>query len=394
MRLEMSCAAGLLLLSLHVFAEATPRVVKDFSAWISDLQYDATNDCYVACYRPTAKMCASVYMGRGLDAQKVQPGESYVLTRGKEATITQHAHAWCALTFTNGVHELDGVSLMAEFQDSERQLLVQGRYAVDRNVFEKYAFVVNANGEAYDVGTKTKFHFGFPFHAPEDKTPPKLSRGMENIQRQFREEGVEAYRKALADPGVMSTRDVVKEGVTNAVSFVEEIVGMNAEEARKCLRELNSDYAALIRKMESRKRRVDYVAFCTSTSGHARIVAVARVGEGLNCRMWYYEDECGIPSLIYSQDCQRSTGSYYEYGDDGILRNLCLFKDGVNTSYHTIKDGVLQKSSDMQKAQEFISKVEEMFNRYVELDTTGTLKPFMEGLKLQAEETKSQQESK
>ena len=51
------------------------------------------------------------------------------------------------------------------------------------------------------------------------------------------------------------------------------------------------------------------------------------------------------------------------------------------TSYHTIKDGVLQKSADMEKAQAFIAKVEGAFKRYVDLDTTGTLSAFMGNLK-------------
>ena len=46
----------------------------------------------------------------------------------------------------------------------------------------------------------------------------------------------------------------------------------------------------------------------------------------------------------------------------------------------------------MQKAQEFVSKVETMFHRYVELDTTGTLKPFVEKLKAQANDTHLRQE--
>ena len=205
-------------------------------------------------------------------------------------------------------------------------------------------------------------------------------------------EGVDEYRKSVCDPSVRAMKDVAKEGVTNAVRFAEEIVGINAEEASKYLNEPKLDFAALIRKMEASRRRVNHVAFCTQENGSARIVAVARLGDGQKCRMWSY-GRAETPRLIYSQDCRQSAGSYYEYNDNGLLRNLCLFKDGRITSYSTIRDGVLQKSSDMQKAQEFVSKVETMFHRYVELDTTGTLKPFVEMLKAQANDTHLRQES-
>ena len=366
-----------------VFAEATPQVVKDFAAWISDVEYDSTNDCYVVRYRPTAKSYASVYEGRSRESQKIQPGESYVLALGKEVTLTQHAHAWCRVTFTNGVSNLNGVALPAEFKNAGRQLLIQGSYAVDREVFKTYLFIVNAEGAAYDVSARTKFHFGLPFHAPEVKTAPKLDRSIENIQRLFCNEAVEFYKAALDNPTAQAMKGVVKEGATNAVVATVQVGGAYtiSEGARNRLLELDLKSAQMmLRRVEESKGQYVCVLFCARETRDARIVAVARVGDGLKCRMWWYEGVSGNPSLIYSRDCQKSTGGYYEYGDAGDLRNLCLFKDGVNTSYHTIIDGVLQKSSDMEKAQAFISKVEEMFARYVELDTTGTLRAFVETL--------------
>lgn len=387
-------AVAILLVASAVFAGEIPQSVKYFADWIPQLEFDSTNDCYVAQYDPAARQPAYVYRGgASSDPQKVHPGGTCFFARGEKVHFTQHAGVGCTLTYTNKMSELNGVRLPAEFRFASRQLLISGRVASKkaRDVFEKYAFVVNAAGEAYDVTTRTKFHFGIPFHAPENTSPPRIDRSVENIQQTFCNEGVEVHKKALSAPDVMAMMNVVKEGVTNVVPFVEEIVGLNAEEARKCLRELNSDYAALIRKMESRKRRVDYVAFCTRENGSARIVAVARLGDGPKCRMWSYE-RGETPRLIYSQDCRQSAGSYYEYNDNGQLRNFCLFKDGRITSYSTIRDGVLQKSPDMQKAQEFVSTVEEMFNRYVELDTTGKLKPFVEMLKAQANDTHLRQE--
>ena len=395
MKRIMTVATIVLAVSV-VFSGETPEAVnKYFAGWIPQLDFDSTNDCYVAQYNPASCQQAYVHTSKSKEYLKIQPGEYYAVTRGERTLFTQHAGGvgW-SLTFTNGVVELNGVSLPAEFKDSNRQLLIEGNRALGYRVFEKYAFVVNAAGEAYDVTTRTKFHFGIPFHAPEDTSPPRIDRGVENIQQTFCKEGVEVHKKALSATDVMAMMNVVKEGVTNVVPFVEEIVGLNAEEARKCLRESNSDYAALIRKMESRKRQVDYVAFCTRENGSARIAAVARLGDGPKCRMWSYEGRGQVPTLIYSWTCQGRVGSYYEYSDNGLLRNLCLFKDGRITSYSTIRDGVLQKSPDMQKAQEFVSTVEEMFNRYVELDTTGKLKPFVEKLKAQAEEAKTPQKSK
>lgn len=363
-----------------VFAEATPQVVKDFTAWISDVEYDSTNDCYVVRYRPTAKSYASVYEGRSRESQKIQPGESYVLALGKEVTLTQHAHAWCRVTFTNGVSNLNGVALPAEFKNAGRQLLIQGSYAVDREVFKTYLFIVNAEGAAYDVSSSTKFHFGLPFHAPGVKTNSKLDRSMENIQRLFFKEGIQFYKAAQDNPTVRAMKDVVKEGMTNAVAATVQVGGAYIinEGARTRLLELDSKYAQLLRKVEESKMQYACVVFCTRENNDVRIVAVARVADGPKCRMWWYEDISGNPSLIYSRDCQKSTGNYYEYGNGGTLRSLCLSKNEVNTSHYAIKDGVLQKSSDMEKAQAFISKVGEMFARYVEFDTTGALKAFVE----------------
>lgn len=390
MKRNMIGVTTVLAISVAFAGERPESFTKYFSGWIPHLEFDSTNDCYIAQYDPAARQHAYVHTSKRKEYQTIQPGEYYAVTRGERAHFTQHAGGvgW-TLTYTNKVAELNGVLLPAEFKDSNRQLLIEGNRALRYRVFEKYAFIVNAEGEAYDVSTRAKFHFELPFHAPE--VPPQIERGLENIQQTFCKEGVEVHKKALSAPDVMAMMNVVKEGVTNVVPFVEEIVGLNAEEARKCLRESNSDYAALIRKMESRKRQVDYVAFCTRENGSARIAAVARLGDGPKCRMWSY-GRAETPRLIYSQDCRQSAGSYYEYNDNGLLRNLCLFKDGRITSYSTIRDGVLQKSSDMLKAQAFIVKVEEMFNRYVELDTTGKLKPFVEMLKAQANDTHLRQE--
>lgn len=383
MKRNMTVVTIVLSVSVAFSGETPEAVTKYFAGWIPQLEFDSTNDCFVAQYNPALCRQAYVHTSKSKEYHAIQPGEYYAVACGERAHFTQHAGGvgW-TLTYTNKVAELNGVLLPAEFKDSNRQLLIEGNRALRYRVFEKYAFIVNAEGEAYDVSTRAKFHFGLPFHAPE--VLPKIERGLENIQQAFRTEGVEVHKKALSAPDVMAMMNVVKEGVTNVVPFVEEIVGLNAEEARKCLRESNSDYAALIRKMESRKRQVDYVAFCTRENGSARIAAVARLGDGPKCRMWSYEGRGQVPTLIYSWTCQGRVGSYYEYSDNGLLRNLCLFKDGRITSYSTICDGVLQKSPDMQKAQEFVSTVEEMFNRYVELDTTGKLKPFVEKLKAQA----------
>lgn len=366
------------------FAEELPQPVKYFSDWIPDLNYNPTNECCVVRYDPSAYSHAYVHSSNYQEKQEIQPGEYYSLTRGERAHFTQHAGVGCTLTYTNGMSELNGVALPIEFKDSPWQLLISGRVASRqaRDVFEKYAFVVNAAGEAYDVSTRTKFHFGLPFHAPEVKTSLKIDPGIENIQRAFLEEGAKVYKNAFDELSLQAMNDVAKESVTNAVVITVQVGGADAinEDVRRRLLESDPKYARLLRMVEESKRQYVCVLFCTRETRDVRIVAVARVGDGLKCRMWWYEGVSGNPSLIYSRDCQKSTGSYYEYGDAGDLRNLCLFKDGVNTSYHTIKDGVLQKSSDMEKAQAFISKVEEMFARYIELDTTGTLRAFVETL--------------
>ena len=395
MKRIMTVATIVLAVSV-VFSGETPEAVnKYFAGWIPQLDFDSTNDCYVACYRPTAKMYASVYIGTSLDAQKIQPGESFFLNRGKKSTITHPAPSWCSLAFTNGVCELDGVPLTAEFKDSARQLLVQGRYEVARDVFEKYSFIVNAEGEAYDVGTKTKFHFGFPFHAPEDKTPPKLNRSMENLQRSYFEEGVNSCRAVLDRPAVRVMEDVVKEDETKAVAVTVRTGGMDAisEDVRKRLLGSDPKYARLFRLAEENKKQYAYVVFCTSENGDMRIAAVAKMFQNNECHFWCYSSN-NVPAFVYLINGRGTVENFCEYGDDRCFRNFCVYQEKKIASYWTIIDGVLQKSSDMQKAQEFISKVEEMFNRYVELDTTGTLKPFVERLKSQAEEAKTHQEAK
>ena len=377
-------AVSLVLGSSSISAEQIRPAVRHFAAWITDVEYDSTNDCYVLRYNPTMKPSVRVYTkGPQYDPLKLQPGETYALARGIRANFTHLARVGCAVTFTNGVAELRGVALPDEIRNSQRQLLVDGSYSEHRDVFERYAFAVNAEGQAYDVMARERFNFGFPFHAPEDKTPPKLDKSMENIQQSFFEEGVDSYKTVLNEPVVRAMREAVKEGVTNAVAVTVQRGGVDAisEDVRERLLESDPKHARLLRIVEESKRQYVYVVFCTRESGDMRVSAVARVGDGAKCRMWSYENGCGIPSLIYSRDCQKSTGSYYEYGDGRLLRNLSLFKDGMMTSYHTIKDGVLQKSADMEKAQAFIAKVEGAFKRYVDLDTTGTLSAFMGNLK-------------
>lgn len=381
---------AVLFLSPVVWAGQPPIGIKYFSGRVSDVEYDPSNDCYVLRRNPAAKQFSYVYTSGVKEPIKLQPGETYILVRGKAARFTQHAGGVsCTLTFTNGVAELNGVSLPVAFKDSARQLLIQGNYAVGYRVFEKYAFVVNAAGEAYDVTTRTKFHFGIPFHAPE--VPPRIDRSVENIQQKYRDEGVEAYKTVLGEPIVQAMKDSVKEGVTNAVSFVRDMGGMGnlREKDKKYLIQLDPENARLFAKLEASRWRETYVVFCTREKESMRILAVARTS-GNDWHFWTcFRD--GVPEIVFLGDGQGTSDNYYEYGNDGLFRNFCIVSK-PQTVFHTIKDGVLQKSSDMQKAQEFVSKVETMFHRYVELDTTGTLKPFVEKLKAQANDTHLRQE--
>ena len=265
MKRNMIGVTTVLAISVAFAGERPESFTKYFSGWIPHLEFDSTNDCYIAQYNPAARQHAYVHTSKRKECQTIQPGEYYAVTRGERAHFTQHAGGvgW-TLTYTNKVAELNGVLLPAEFKDSNRQLLIEGNRALRYRVFEKYAFVVNTQGDAYDVSTRMKFHFELPFHAPE--VPPQIGRGLENIQQTFRKEGVDAYRKSVCDPSVRAMKDVAKEGVTNAVRFAEEIVGINAEEASKYLNEPKLDFAALIRKMEASRRRVNYVAFCTQAN--------------------------------------------------------------------------------------------------------------------------------
>ena len=387
-------AVAILLVASAVFAGEIPQSVKHFADWIPQLEFDSTNDCYVAQYDPAARQPAYVYRGgASSDPQKVHPGGTCFFARGEKVHFTQHAGVGCTLTYTNKMSELNGVRLPAEFRFASRQLLISGRVASKktRDVFEKYAFVVNAAGEAYDVTTRTKFHFGIPFHAPENTSPPRIDRSVENIQRKYRDEGVEAYKTVLGEPIVQAMKDSVKEGVTNAVSFVRDMGGMGnlREKDKKYLIQLDPENARLFAKLEASRWRETYVVFCTREKESMRILAVARTS-GNDWHFWTcFRD--GVPEIVFLGDGQGTSDNYYEYGNDGLFRNFCIVSK-PQTVFHTIKDGVLQKSSDMLKAQAFIVKVEEMFNRYVELDTTGKLKPFVEMLKAQANDTHLRQE--
>ena len=375
-----------LFLSPAVWAGEPPIGIKYFSGRVSDVEYVSTNDCYVLRRNPAAKQFSYVYTSGVKEPIKLQPGETYVLARGKAARFTQHVGVSCTVTFTNGVSELNGDLLPAEFSDSERQLLVQGNYDVGYRDFKKYAFVVNAEGEGYDAETKTKFHFGLPFRAP--KVPPRIDPGVEKIQRDFLTEGVETYQKAANEPNVLAMVNCVKDGVTNAVPFIWEMGGAGnlRKEDIKHLINRDPEAARLFAMLEATRRQDCCEAFCTKDGERMQIAAVARVSDGKDWYFWTYSRD-GSPEFVFLGNGLGIADNYYEYGENGLFRNFCLVsKFGID--YHTIKDGVLQKSSDMQKAQEFISRVEELFYRYVELDTSGSFKPFVEKLKAQTEEAK------
>ena len=389
--------ASILLACSVAFSEQAPVELKYFSGRVSDVEYDLSNDSYVLRRNPDAKQFSYVYTSgvgahRNEEPIKLQPGETYVLARGMEAHFTQHHGVGCTLTFTNGISELNGVLLPAGFSDSERQLLIQGNYAVGYHVYKKYAFVVNAEGDGYDLATRSKFHFGLPFHAP--KEPPKIDPGVEKIQRDFLLAGVETYKKAVNESNVIRMESYVKEGVTNAVPFVWEMGGAGnlREEDRNYLIKRDPEAARLFAMLDASRRQDCCVAFCTKDEERERIVSVARVLEGKEWRFWtYFRD--GVPEFVFLGDGQGASDNYYEYGEDGLFRNFCLVSK-FQVNFHTVKDGVLQKSSDTHKAQEFVAKVAAIMNRYVELDTTGTLKPFVEKLKAQVEEAKARQEAK
>lgn len=380
MKCNMTVAIVLLFGSV-AFAEVVPQSVMYFVDWIPKLDFDSTNDCYVARYNPTARMLAYVYReGSGSEPQKIHPGGTCILARSERAFFTQHARVGCALTYTNGMSEVNGVVLPAEFRDSPRQLLISGKVVSKQkhDGFEKYAFVVNADGEGYDVATRTKFHFGLAFHAPEAKTPPKINPGIESIQRSFHEEGVETYKKAFKTLCVQIVDGTAKEGVTNAVTFLWETGGLGnlSEKDRAYLMQRDPDAARLLAKFEASRFKDACVAFYTRDKDAMRIIAVARIFAGKEWHFWTYL-RSGVPEFVFLGDGRGTAENYYEYGEDGLFRNFCLVsKRGIN--YHTLKDGMLQQSSDMQKAREFISMVEEIFRRYVELDTSGILKAFVE----------------
>ncbi len=380
-----------------VFAGETPQAVMHFANWIPQLEFDSTNDCYVARYDPSAHQHAYVHTSKSKEPLKIQPGEYYAITRGEKAHFTQYARVGCTLTYTNEIPELNGIALPGEFRGSSRLLLVDGRFASKnaRGVFCEYAFAVNADGEAFDVGTRKKFDFGLPFHASKDKTPPRLSRSIENIQRKFREEGVEACETAANSPKVQAMNDSMNGNVTNAVAFVWDVGGAgNLSEAdKKSLVQLDPENApGILGKMEASRRQDACVAFCTKEKDALRILAVARAVSGNEWRFWTYSRD-GAPEFVFIGDGHGVSENYYEYGEDRLFRNFCLISKS-HMDYRTLKDGALQRSSDAQKAHEFVSKVEEMFYRYVELDTTGTFKPFVEKLRSQAGDKKLQQEAK
>lgn len=370
------------LTAMNTLADYVPAFMKYFSSGISDITYDSTNDCYCLRRRPTSKSCAYVYVGMSREPQTLEPGGVYVLARGVEATFTQHARVGYAVTFTNDLTHLDGVCLPEEFKDSNSQLLVRGSYAVSRNSFEEYAFVVNSDGLAYDVAARCSFNFGMPFHVEGDMSMTKLDGSMANIQRWFREEGVEVYNRALNELRARLNNGMIKEGGTQAFLFIWEKggVGRISENDRANLIRNDPDADKLFRKLDANRRRETCVVFCTNCNNRLRISAVARIGVGPQCRLWTYEGK-ETPLFIYSNDCRKFANGYYEYGDDGLLRNVCICKNRKISEYRTVTNGVLQKLSDQHKAQAFISVVEEIFRKYVELDTTGTLLAFAEKLK-------------
>ncbi|MBE6383886.1 MAG: hypothetical protein E7049_12865 [Lentisphaerae bacterium] len=383
---------SLMLVCPVVFAEYVRPEVKHFAAWITEVEYDSTNDCYVLRCNPAIKSSVRVYTrGPQYDPLRLRAGETYALACGTRANFTQLAGVGCAVTFTNCVTEFKGVALPAEISGSQRQLLIDGSYSVRRGEIERYAFAVNAEGEAYDAATRTKFHFGFPFRALENKTL-NIEPGVERSLTMFYGEAVRAYGKIFDEPDVQAMRVGMNDGVTNSVAVAMEAGGMAPEDVKKFFGEPNADWRMLLCMMEKSKRQDSYVVFCTKENGVGRVVAVVRLYKGKEWHFWSYS-RSGTPEFIFLGDGSGKSENYYEYGSGGAFRNYCIAsKRGIN--YHTLAGGVLQKSSDLQKAQAFMSRVEEIFNRYVELDTTGTLKPFVEKLRAQGEEAKAQQEKK
>ena len=371
---------ALFLSCMTVFAQDMPSSVQHFSSWISDVEYDATNDSYRVRYAPAANRHVYIMAQKYPPYQKIQPGETYLLARGKYAVFTQFVGSGCTVTFTNGIDRVGEVELPKEFSLSQRQFVVSVKRRLGRDhKCEECVFIVNADGEAYDVTTRQRFHFGIPFHAHYEKAPPRLSRSMENIQRAFCEEGEAAYKKALSETNGSKGTDAPNEGGTNAVSFIWETggVGNISERVKESLIKREPDNARIFALLEANRSQDRCVAFFTKENGMVRVAAVARAFDKKEWHFWTYSSS-GTPEFVFLGNGRGTAENYYEYSADGKFRNFCLIsKRGIN--YHTVIDGVLQKSSDMQKAQEFVAKVEGIFNRYVELDTTGILKKLNDG---------------
>lgn len=369
---------------LTAFAEQVPIGVKYFSGGISDVEYDSTNDYYVVRRRPTAKRFTYAYTEGCNEPRRIQPGETYILARGKKVHFTQHAGVDCELTFTNGVTGLNEVTLPDEFKNSCRQLLICGNYVVARDVFKTYSFVVNSEGDAYDVKSKSRFHFGIPFHAPDDKSDYRRDpffEGVMRMQRALNDEGIVAYNVALTTLESEGMKYAVRQCETNAAPFVLQFGGAGtiSEDVRNRLLRKNPDCSCLFRELDENMIKDFCVAFYTSENGSMRIVGIVKVHNGASCRFWGYAGS-KVPVFSYLQNGDGATENYCEYGEDGCVRRYFLAKGKEITDYRMVSGGALVESSNMQDAHEFVARVDSMLKRCVELDATGTLKAFVENL--------------
>lgn len=366
------------LVGIAVSADALPWGMKYFANGITEVEYDLTNDCIVVRYNPAAKMFTYVSTKSPLDDTKLQPGEKFAISRGVRARFSQRVGAGCTVAFTNGVSDIDGVSLPTRFKGAEWQLLIDGVIVSgrDRTERERYRFVVNADGEAYDVMERREFHFGIPFHAPEDKSPPKPNKSIVNMQDSLRKEGLAVYRRAWDEPAVKVIADSVKEGVTIAVPFVWKTggVGNVCEKDIGHFLENDPEFARLYGSLEANRKQHNCVAFCTREHGLVRLTAVTRISDGTRCRLWCYEKAEGL-TFVYDYDRRKAYTGCYQFGNDGLLRNFYLAQQDM-VDFWTVEDGELQQSAELKYAQTFKDMVEDLFKRYAALDTTGTLKTF------------------
>lgn len=359
-------------------AEWTPWGMKYLTSVITDAEYDSTNDYFDVRYNPAAKMFTYVSTKSPVDAIKLHPGERFSIARGVRANFTQRQRAGVSLTFTNGMSTVNGVELPARFKGAEWQLVVEGLIVsrADRDKFERYAYVVNQDGCAYDVMEQHEFHFGIPFHAPKDKSPPKPNKSIVNMQDSLRKEGLAVYRRAWDEPAVKVIADSVKEGVTIAVPFVWKTggVGNVCEKDIGHFLENDPEFARLYGSLEANRKQHNCVAFCTREHGLVRLTAVTRISDGTRCRLWCYEKAEGL-TFVYDYDRRKAYTGCYQFGNDGLLRNFYLAQQDM-VDFWTVEDGELQQSAELKYAQTFKDMVEDLFKRYAALDTTGTLKTF------------------